>query len=235
MITTDITGIGVVVPAHNEERLLAGCLTALAEAARRVPIQVRTLVVLDNCTDGSHRVCRHYDVESREIDARNVGAARSVGFQTLIGDGSNPETLWLASTDADSRVEPTWLSQQLDLAREGADVVLGVVQLDQDSAGSKLRRDFDRNYQRHMFDDGTHDHVHGANLGLRASTYLHTGGFSRLPNHEDRRLIQRLRRTPGVIIERSQQLIVSTSARLDGRCNQGFAATLAGLEPPGGS
>ena len=36
-------------------------------------------------------------------------------------------------------------------------------------------------------------------------------------------------RTPGVIITRSQQLIVSTSARLEGRCDGGFAATLAAL------
>jgi hypothetical protein len=43
-------------------------------------------------------------------------------------------------------------------------------------------------------------------------------------------LVQRLRRVPGVIIERSQQLIVSTSGRLEGRCHHGLAATLATLE-----
>ena len=83
--------------------------------------------------------------------ARNVGTARAVGFQTLIGDEPNPTGLWLASTDADSQVEPTWLRQQLDLAREGADVVLGVVRLDHDSTAPELRQAFDVDYQKHLF------------------------------------------------------------------------------------
>ena len=69
--------------------------------------------------------------------------------------------------------------------------------------------------------------MHGVNLGLRASVYLRCRRLS--PNHEDLRLIQRLQRTPGVIIEHTQQLIVSTSARLEGRCHHGFAAALAAL------
>ncbi len=232
---TEVTRIGVVVPAHNEERLLARCLTALRAASRPVPVPVTFIVVLDDCTDASRDICRQCGVDSQEIKARNVGTARAIGFQTLIDDEPNPARLWLASTDADSQVEPTWLHQQLDLARAGADVVLGVVRLDQDSAAPELRHAFDADYQKHLFDDGTHNHVHGANLGLRASVYLRAGGFPQIPNHEDHRLIHRLRRTPGVIITRSQQLIVSTSARLESRCDGGFAATLAPLVAFGGS
>ena len=69
--------------------------------------------------------------------------------------------------------------------------------------------------------------MHGANLGLKASVYVRAGGFSRVPNHEDQRLVHRLCRTLDVIITRIPQLIVSTSARLKGRCDRGFAATLA--------
>ena len=232
---SEITRMGVVVPARNEERLLAGCLTALRAATRAVPVPVALIVVLDDCTDASREVCRRCGVESREINARNVGTARAVGFRTLIGDEPNPAGLWLASTDADSQVEPTWLCQQLELAQEGADVVLGVVRLDEDSTAPELRHAFDADYQKHLFDDGNHDHVHGANLGLRASVYLRAGGFPHIPSHEDQRLIHRLGRTPGVIITRSQGLIVSTSARLEGRCDGGFAATLAPLAAFGGS
>lgn len=230
----EITRIGVVVPAHNEERLLSGCLTALRAAARSVSVPVTIVVVLDDCTDASREVCRQCGVDSREIIARNVGTARAVGFQTLVGDEPDPAGLWLASTDADSQVEPTWLRQQIDLAREGADVVLGVVRLDHDSTAPELRQAFDADYQKHLFDDGNHSHVHGANLGLRASVYLRAGGFPHIPNHEDQRLVHRLCGTPGVIITRSQQLIVSTSARLEGRCDSGFAATLAPLVAFGG-
>jgi glycosyltransferase involved in cell wall biosynthesis len=228
-VTSPIRRVGVVIPAHNEERLLPGCLIALQRAARHAAVPVAILVVLDDCSDGSRHICRQVGVDSLAVNARNVGIARAAGFQALIGHEVDPATLWLASTDADTRVEPTWLCRQLDLARDGADVVLGVVRLDARTASSELRQAFDLDYQKQLFHDGSHNHVHGANLGLRASVYRQAGGFPPAPNHEDVGLIRRLSRTPGVIIERTQQVIVATSARLDGHCRHGFAATLATL------
>ncbi len=224
-----IRRVGVVIPAHNEESLLGDSLGAIQQAARLAAIPVDILVVLDDCTDGSLDKCRQAGVNSLAITARNVGIARAAGFQAIIGLDPDPAAVWLASTDADTRVEPTWLRRQLQLARRGADVVLGVVRLDSHAASNELRRAFDLDYQQQLFHDGSHHHVHGANLGMRASVYLQAGGFPPIPDHEDRHLIQRLRRTPGVIIEQTQHLIVSTSARLDGRCRHGFAATLTAL------
>ncbi len=224
-----INRIGVVVPAHNEERLLAGSLIALHRAVRLAAVPVDILVVLDDCNDGSYDLCREAGVNNLAIKARNVGVARAVGFEALVGGEPDLTAIWLASTDADTRVEPTWLRHQLDLAERGADVVLGVVRLDGPTASAELHHTFDRDYQQQLFDDGSHSHVHGANLGLRASVYRRAGGFPPAPNHEDRGLIQRLRRTPGVIIEHSQQLVVTTSGRVEGRCRHGFAAALAAL------
>lgn len=231
---TEIAQVGVVVPVHNEEHLLADCLLALQTAARSVSVPVTILVVLDACTDHSRGICQRFGVETDEID-RNVGTARAVGFQTLIGREPDPQALWLASTDADSQVGPTWLLDQLDLADAGADVALGLVRLSVGSAPPELRQAFEMAYRKQILDDGAHNHVHGANLGIRASVYLQAGGFPRTANHEDRWLIQRLRRTPGVIIERSHRLIVSTSGRLESRCDHGFAATLAALDTSGAS
>jgi glycosyltransferase involved in cell wall biosynthesis len=230
-VSSQVRRVGVVVPAHNEERLLADCLHALQAAAHLAAVPVTLLVVLDDCSDASPDRCRQLGVHTLTINARNVGVARAAGFQALIGEEADPAGIWLASTDADTRVEPSWLRRQVDLARGGADVVLGVVRLNGNTASTELRQAFDLDYQRQLFPDGSHNHVHGANLGLRASVYLQAGGFPPTPNHEDQCLVQRLRRTPGVIIERTQQLIVSTSGRLDGHCNHGFAATLAGLHP----
>jgi glycosyltransferase involved in cell wall biosynthesis len=228
-----IARLGVVVPAHNEEHLLADCLVALRKAVRSVRVPVVVLVVLDGCTDGSRSVCQRLGAETLEINARNVGLARAAGFRALTGGEAEPRALWLASTDADTQVDPGWLRHQLDLADGGADVALGVIKLSGQSASCELRRAFGAEYEKHMFSDGSHDHVHGANLGMRASVYLDAGGFPGMANHEDRWLVQRLRRMPGVIIERSQQLIVSTSGRLEGRCKHGLAATLATLEGMG--
>ena len=126
-------------------------------------------------------VCRQCGVDSLEINARNVGAARAVGFQALIGDEPNPAALWLASTDADSQVEPTWLRQQLrpGPGRSGRRSRRGPPRPATPPAPSYARPST-LDYQKHLFDDGTHNHVHGANLGLRASVYLRAGGF---PTH----------------------------------------------------
>lgn len=230
-MSTGLNRIGVVVPAHNEELALPGCLAALHAASVRVaPLPVRILVVLDDCADRSGEICAQFGVETCAIEERNVGAARATGARVLLRREPSPERVWLASTDADTRVEPTWLRDQVALARAGVDVVLGVVRLRDDGPSPELRRAFDKEYESLLAADGSHGHVHGANLGIRASVYLRAGGFPPLANHEDRRLVQRLRGMRGVTIKRCQRLDVETSGRVDGRCEEGFAATLARIE-----
>jgi glycosyltransferase involved in cell wall biosynthesis len=225
----DLTTIGVVVPAHNEEASLAGCLTALNAAARFVSLPVRILVVLDDCNDRTVEVCQAFGVETRQIAAHNVGKARAAGFQALLERQSSPSSIWLASTDADTRVQPGWLRRQVALAQAGVDAVLGVVHLGDGVPAGRLRRQFEASYQKRLAPDGTHGHVHGANLGLRANVYLHAGGFPPLANHEDHALVQALRSLGRIRIAACQRVTVRTSGRIDGRCDEGFAASLQRL------
>ncbi len=225
----ELTTIGVVVPAHNEQASMAGCLTALHAAARFAGLPVRILVVLDDCNDGTGEVCRAFGVETCHIAAHNVGEARAAGFQALLERQSSRKSMWLASTDADTRVEPGWLLRQIVLARSGADAVLGVVHLGDDVPPGRLRRQFEASYQKRLAPDGTHGHVHGASLGLSANVYLHAGGFPPLPNHEDHALVQALRSLGRVRIAACQRVTVRTSGRIDGRCDEGFAASLQRL------
>ena len=227
-----IRWVGVVIPAHNEESLLGDSLDAIEQAA----VWPRSPTTYWSCsttapTAASTSAAKRASTAWPSPPA-TWASPHAAGFQAIIGLDPDPAAVWLASTDADTRVEPTWLRRQLHLARRGADVVLGVVRLDRHTASNELDHAFDLDYHKKLFHDGSHHHVHGANLGLRASVYLQAGGFPPIPDHEDRHLIQQLRRTPGVIIEQTQHLIVSTSARLDGRCRHGFAATLAVLNAP---
>jgi glycosyltransferase involved in cell wall biosynthesis len=223
---TELTRIGVVVPAHNEQTMLAGCLAALQTAARLVSLPTRILVVLDDCTDRTSDICDAFRVETCRIAARNVGKARATGMRALLKSEFSLESLWLASTDADTCVEPNWLSHQVELAGSGADVVLGIVQIDDEVVSGHGRRSFEADYQERLSADGTHHHVHGANLGLRASVYLRAGGFPPVANHEDHGLVRELRQMKSVTIAACQRLAVRTSGRLDARCHDGFGATL---------
>ena len=222
--------IGVAVPAHNEEALLGACLDALLAAACHPALDgeaVTVLVVLDACDDGSAAVVQQCQplfaavgvrLESIAVNERRVGAARAAGAKRLLESGAR----WLAFTDADTRVAPSWLAEQLAL---DADVVCGSVAVDDWSphgpVAAALRAHFDGFYQ----DRDGHRHIHGANLGVSAAAYRAAGGFEAVPCHEDVLLVQALERT-GARFAWSARPRVFTSARTDARARDGFGDTL---------
>ncbi len=210
--------IGIVVPAHNEEASLARCLAAIREAARDPALAgetVRTIVVLDACTDRSAEIARQCGVETLAIRARNVGIARASGAQRLLEAGVR----WLAFTDADSQVSPGWLAAQLSL---GADAVCGSISVDDWAAHSQDLRD---HFYRTYTDADGHRHIHGANLGVSAHAYLRAGGFAPLACSEDVALVEQLQAT-GARIAWSAAPRVVTSARYASRARGGFGDTL---------
>ncbi|MGH3745413.1 MAG: glycosyltransferase [Mycobacteriales bacterium] len=222
-----ISAVRVVVPAHDEERLIEGCLISLQAAADRVPVPVDVVVVLDACSDGTASVCAGHGARTVAVPWRNVGAARAFGF---VGAPDAPD-LWLTTTDADTRVAPDWLSAQVRLADAGADAVLGVIDVDDWSAQPRgTDAAFHRLYQ------GTargatspHRHVHGASFGVRASSYRRAGGFAPLAVGEDHDLARRLEADPDVAVIRSTAVRATTSARRDPRATGGFGDLLATL------
>ena len=210
--------IGIVIPAHNEEASLARCLSSILAAACNPALAgeaVRTVVVLDDCTDRSAEIARHYGVETLALQARNVGVARAAGAQRLVEEGVR----WLAFTDADSRVSPGWLAAQLAL---GADAVCGSICVDDWTAHPQELRDY---FRRTYMDADGHRHVHGANLGVSAHAYLRAGGFAPLACSEDVALVEQLQAT-GARIAWSAAPRVVTSARRASRARGGFGDTL---------
>jgi glycosyltransferase involved in cell wall biosynthesis len=200
-------GAAVVVPAHNERAKLPACLRAVLTAALCAPIPVVIVVVLDACDDDSAALAGEYgpDVHFVRVDARNVGAARAVGFGYARSLFCDDEECWYATTDADSRVDPGWLVGQLGF---GADMVLGVVRV----AG----------WCRHFAG------VHGANMGFSARAYWRVGGFRALTSGEDVDLVERFE-DAGYAVHRNAELSVITSARTRARAPHGFAHYLRQL------
>ncbi|WP_433306217.1 glycosyltransferase [Actinoplanes sp. CA-030573] len=213
--------IAVVVPAHDEESLLPGCLASLRAAARLVPVPVELVVVADACADGTATVAAAAGAEVVTVDARNVGRARAAGVAHALRDG--PEDLWVASTDADSRVDHGWLRWQLAHAAAGAALVAGTVRVDDWSGWPPwLPARYESRYRRDRA------HVHGANLGFAARAYRMAGGFPAVTHDEDQLLVSRFRAIgERVVIDGTCP--VRTSSRPDGRAPHGFAAHLATL------
>lgn len=241
-----IAHVAVILPAKNEERLVGRALEAMrvavdALAAERPEVGVTVVLVADACTDRTAELARRAPgVVVLESTAARVGSARAIGVDHVLAaraladdhggqdhggqdhDAQDHDALWLANTDADSAVPPNWLTEQVALADRGVDVMIGTVRPDPRDLTPEQN---DRWLETHL-PGHPNGHVHGANLGLRASSYLAAGGFDALEEHEDNRLVDRLRRSPDVIVA-SDACQVLTSGRLVGRTPGGYAGYLA--------
>lgn len=79
--------------------------------------------------------------------------------------------------------------------------------------------------------DFGHPHVHGANMAFTAATYLEAGGIESLPTAEDHALWKAMRGTEQRVWSVGD-VVVTTSARGEGRAPNGFAGFLQTFEPP---
>ena len=168
--------------------------------------------------------------EVLECTVRSPGSARRLGAAAALAHFPrlDPARFWLANTDADSEVPADWLVQHLRLAEQGVTAIAGIVQLGEVPAhAQQLAARWRAGYELRA--DGSHPHVHGANIGVRADAYLDAGGWGDLALAEDhclwRRLGQRGWRQAATV-----HSVVVTSARLYGRARGGFADTLRALE-----
>ena len=229
---TPITAVGVVIPAHNEEALIGDCLTAVRRAAGHpgcAGLEIRVLVVLDQCTDETADRCAALGVQTVSVSFTNVGRARAAGIAAVVA--SAEASWWLACTDADTRVAPDWLAAQLRFAHAGTDAVFGVVDVDDWSAHPpQTRSAFHRLYRGTRRDErAPHVHVHGASMGFRHEAYVQVGGMPELAVGEDQVLSDRMSDEPGMQVVRTTAVRATTSARTDPRAGGGFGDLLRAL------
>jgi hypothetical protein len=129
-------------------------------------------------------------------------------------------------------VPPGWLRRQLEYANAGWDVVLGTVTVtDWDGHPPHVPVAFE---ERYAFGSGPHPHVHGANLGIRASAYLATGGFRPLRTAEDHAMLAAATQA-GCPVVHAGDIPVETSGRRLARAPRGFSNLLRTLADRRGS
>lgn len=228
---TRLRHMAIIVPACDEEDRITVCLSSIRASMRRLQTEYPftscdVVVVLDRCTDQTGALVAGYGDRTITSTVGRVGGARHLGAVDAITRsrqaGIPDHQVWLSNTDADSTVPDTWLATQFALANAGFNAVIGTVT----PAGLDPR--LDRIWrQKHRLVEG-HNHVHGANLGLRASTYVQAGGFAAVSLHEDLDLVNRVkgRTTRWMTTHRTN---VRTSARTQSRVEGGFASYLADL------
>ena len=89
----------VIVPAHNEEDYLAGCLASIDDAAIVAEGDVEVIVVANRCTDATPWLAESLGAVVVEDESRNISAVRNAGARAASGEV-------LVTLDADSRMSP---------------------------------------------------------------------------------------------------------------------------------
>jgi len=236
VISARTLAVGVVMPVHNEQELLGKALASLSNAFGGLihgSLLLRAALVMDACTDDSEEIasewitalsrCRHPLVVTLiTSSAHNVGRARALGCAVLLKQWSriDPARIWLATTDADSRVPRDWLTTQLARHEAGVDQWYGRVSVtDWSEYSGDVRSRWQHEYERES------QPIHGANLGFNAGTYLAVGGFEPLDTGEDRALHRALV-IKGALSHFDSAVRVVTSARRQARAPLGFAHAL---------
>jgi cellulose synthase/poly-beta-1,6-N-acetylglucosamine synthase-like glycosyltransferase len=206
-------------------------LQSILIAAAQVPLPNRTdiIVVADSSMDRTAQIATEI-LESRgsvvHVDVRRVGTARRLGAGYILARNRVPlNRFWLANTDADCVVPPNWIVDQLQLAEQDIEAIAGTVSVDGfEEHEPEVATRFRSSYV--IGTDGTHPHIHGANLGLRADAYVRAGGWSDLRTAEDHDLWRRLLRAGAKTLS-TARIEVVTSGRRIGRAPHGFAGALA--------
>jgi glycosyltransferase involved in cell wall biosynthesis len=225
--------VSVLIPARNEEELLPRCLRSVVAACDRLPpsITCDVVVAVDCSKDRTFEIAKEMIVARQlgiVVDSQvgMVGRARAVATEAaLLRHLGYHDRWWLANTDADCEVPTDWLTKQLAFAYSGIDAVAGIIEVDsfvghQACVAERFRQSY------LVRPDGSHHHVHGANLGIRADAYLRAGGWHSLATAEDHDLWKRLGAI-GCNRLSTDQLAVLTSGRRVGRAPCGFADALA--------
>jgi glycosyltransferase involved in cell wall biosynthesis len=228
--------VSVLVPARNEESLLPRCLYSVLRARKALPPNVtcEIIVAVDSSTDRTREIAERillFEGIVVSIEAGLVGKTRAAAAKAAFENYRGPlDRHWLAHTDADSEVPYDWLLKQLELAESGVGAVAGTVDVDSFAEHTHLVPLCFRHSYR-INSDGSHPHVHGANLGVRADLYQLAGGWRELSTGEDHDLWNRIKEADQSCRSCSHFPVI-TSGRREGRAPEGFAGTLAAHNEP---
>ncbi len=109
--------LAFIVPAHNEEQLIARTLESIHAAARAVGRAYDVFVADDASTDRTAEIARRHGARVVAIDRRQIAAARNAGAREAL---RNADTRVLVFVDADTMLPARTLAAALAALDRGA-------------------------------------------------------------------------------------------------------------------
>ena len=108
-----MTQVSFIVPAFNEERLLAATLGAIESAATALGEPFEVIVADDASTDGTASIARRHGARVVAVTHRQIAATRNAGARAALGR-------WLIFVDADTLVTRDVVHAAVAALRAGA-------------------------------------------------------------------------------------------------------------------
>ncbi len=105
--------LSFIIPAHNEERLLARTLNAINDAARPLAIPFEVVVVDDASTDRTGEIAREHGARVIHVQHRQIAATRNSGAKAATGE-------MFLFVDADTTVTEAAVRAAVEALRQGA-------------------------------------------------------------------------------------------------------------------
>ena len=237
----------VAIPVKNEASQIQGCLRALLD--QREVHATKIVLLLDDCTDGTIDIVTALANSSRttiEVLAHNspcgqggAGYARRLAMEHA---ASEMRSGVLLTTDADGRVDPDWIANNVAAIRQGADAVAGRALIDPidaklipqslhdddalECAYSDLLDEITDLIDPTPWDPWPHHAEHsGASIAVTWDAYRRAGGIPDQPNGEDREFFRALRRIDACV-RHPLDVTVTVSGRIVGRAEGGMADTI---------
>jgi len=112
-VAVGFVAVSIIVPAHNEEKLLGGTLRTLAASATAAGEPYEIIVVNDGSTDRTAAIAREHGARVVVVNVRQIAAARNAGARDARGQ-------LFVFVDADTLVPAAVLRQAIGAWREGA-------------------------------------------------------------------------------------------------------------------
>jgi glycosyltransferase involved in cell wall biosynthesis len=105
--------ISFIIPAHNEERWIGGCLESIHVTMANVSESYEVIVVDDASTDSTNEIATKMGARTLRVELRKISAVRNVGARMAIGNV-------FFFVDADTRANERAVSAAIAAMRAGA-------------------------------------------------------------------------------------------------------------------
>lgn len=105
--------ISFIVPAHDEERLIAATLETIRASAHELGEAFELIVVDDASTDRTAKIAAEHGARVLSVSHRQIAATRNAGARAALGR-------WLFFIDADTLINPAYLRAAAAALRQGA-------------------------------------------------------------------------------------------------------------------